>query len=314
MSLVGALTNAVLPVLAIAGAGALLGRLRDVDVEPLATVTLYILAPALVFHSLATTTVRAAAVGRLVIGIVAFVGVMTVFSWIVAKVSGNPGLTGLLALTTAFPNSGNYGIPLATFAFGAVGASVAVLYLAVQSVLVYTLGVVFASAGAGADLKSAATEVFRLPLLYAAVAAGAVRVFNAVPNGSFMETIRLTGDAAIPVMLILLGVQVVTGERSVDLPTIAPAATMKLVIAPIVGAALAVTLGFGDSAVARVFVLECAMPAAVTPLLLVVEYGEGADRAISGPDFVGTTVLVTTVASVLTLTGVIAILQSGAIV
>lgn len=314
MSLVGALTSAVLPVLAIAGAGAILGRVRGVDIDPLATVTLYILAPALVFHSLATTTVRADAVLRVTVGVIAFVMIMTGLSWLVARASGDPGLTGLLSLTTAFPNSGNYGIPLATFAFGAIGASVAVLYLAVQSVLVYTIGVVFASAGSGADLRTATTEVFRLPLLYAALAAGLVRLLAIVPSGSLMETIHLTGDAAIPVMLVLLGAQVVSSDRSATLQTVAPAALMKLLVAPLVGAGLAIGLGFGDPVVARVFILECAMPAAVTPLILVVEYGGDRDRVISGADFVGTTILVTTIASVITLTGIIAILQSGAVI
>lgn len=313
MSLVGALTTAILPVLAIAAAGAGLGYLRDVDVDPLATVTLYVLAPALVFHSLATTEVRADAVVRVAAGVVAFVAVMTALAGVVARLGGDRQRSGVVALTTAFPNSGNYGIPLATFAFGAVGASIAVLYLAVQSVLVYTVGVLLASRGEGADLRAAAREVFRLPLLYAALAAGLVRLFGVVPSGSLMETVRLTGDAAIPVMLVLLGVQVVDGDRIGALADVVPAVGLKLLVAPVVGAALAVGLGFRDPVVARVFVLECAMPAAVTPLILVVEY-RGSEAGFSAPDFVGTTVLVTTLASVVTLTAVIAVLQSGAVV
>jgi predicted permease len=224
-------------------------------------------------------------------------------------------VTNALALTSAFPNSGNYGIPLATFAFGGIGASIAVLYLAVQSVLVYTLGVFLASRGQGADQMGAATEVFRLPLLYAAVAAGVVRVFNVVPSGSLMDTIRLTGDAAIPVMLLLLGLQVVSGDGIETVSRVLPAVGLKLLLAPIVGLGLALGLGFGDPMVARVFVLECAMPAAITPLILVIEYGDGeASTELSAADYVGTTVLVTTLASVITLTGLIAVLQSGAII
>jgi predicted permease len=316
VSLVDALTTAILPVLTVAAAGAALGRLREVDVDPLATVTLYILAPALVFHSLATTSVRADAVVRIAVGVLAFVVVMAAIALLAARLLGaSREVTNALALTSAFPNSGNYGIPLAAFAFGPIGESIAVLYLAAQSVLVYTVGVMLASRGEGADLREAALEVFRLPLLYAAVAAGVVRVFDAVPSGSLMDTIALTGDAAIPVMLLLLGIQVVQGEGVGDLPRVAPAAGLKLLVAPIIGLGLALGLGFGNATVARVFILECAMPAAVTPLMLVVEYGgEETPGQISAPDYVGTTVLVTTLLSVLTLTAVIAILQSGALV
>lgn len=316
MSLVDALTTAILPVLAVAAAGAVLGRLRDVTVDPLATVTLYILAPALVFHSLATTSIKAGSVIRVGVGVVVFTGVMTIMAIAVGRLTGlSRDLTGALALTSAFPNSGNYGIPLATFAFGALGESIAVLFLAAQSVLVYTLGVVLASRGEGADIRTAATEVFRLPLLYAAVAAGLVRLFDAVPSGSMMDTIRLTGDAAIPVMLLLLGLQVVSGPGQGDVTSVVPGIFLKLLVAPVVGLVLALSLGFDDLTVARVFVLECAMPAAITPLMLVVEYrGERSPAGISAPDYVGTTILVTTLLSVLTLTGLIALLQTGALI
>lgn len=316
MSLVDALTTAILPVLTVAAAGAALGRLREVNVDPLATVTLYILAPALVFHSLATTPVSAGAVLRVVAGVVAFVVVMTLLAVGVAWLLGESReVTNALALTSAFPNSGNYGIPLATFAFGAIGASIAVLYLAVQSVLVYTLGVFLASRGHGADQKRAAIEVFRLPLLYAAVAAGGVRFLDVVPSGALMDTIRLTGDAAIPVMLLLLGIQVASGEGIEAVSRVLPAVGLKLLLAPLVGIGLAIGLGFGDPIVARVFVLECAMPAAITPLILVIEYGDGsAATELTAADYVGNTVLVTTLVSVVTLTALIAVLQSGAII
>lgn len=316
MSLVDALTTAILPVLAVAAAGAVLGRLRDVTVDPLATVTLYILAPALVFHSLATTSIRAESVIRVAVGVVIFTGIMTVTALAVGRFTGlSRDLSGALALTSAFPNSGNYGIPLATFAFGAIGESIAVLFLAAQSILVYTLGVVLASRGQGADLAGATKEVFRLPLLYAAVAAGLVRLFDVVPSGSMMDTIRLTGDAAIPVMLLLLGIQVVGGTGRGDVTSVVPGTVLKLLVAPAVGLILALGLGFDDTTVARVFILECGMPAAITPLMLVVEYrGEGSVDGLSAPDYVGTTILVTTLLSVVTLTGLIALLQTGALI
>ena len=51
-------------------------------------------------------------------------------------------------LASTFLNSGNYGIPLSEFAFGGVDRATAVLFLAAQSVVIYTVGVYAASAGA----------------------------------------------------------------------------------------------------------------------------------------------------------------------
>ncbi len=56
MSLLSALTSAILPVLSVAAVGFLLGTVCGIEVEALGTVTIYILTPALVFHSLTTTS------------------------------------------------------------------------------------------------------------------------------------------------------------------------------------------------------------------------------------------------------------------
>ena len=71
MALVGILATAILPVVALAGVGAALGRHTDVDPDSLNTVVIYVLAPALIFHSLATTAVRAGTILRLAAGVVA---------------------------------------------------------------------------------------------------------------------------------------------------------------------------------------------------------------------------------------------------
>jgi hypothetical protein len=60
-----------------------------------------------------------------------------------------------------------------------------------------------------------------------------------------------------------------------------------------------------------VFVLESAMPAAITPLILLVEFGEGEVGGVPVESFVSTAVLVTTLVSVPVLTGVIALLDAG---
>ena len=66
---------------------------------------------------------------------------------------------------------------------------------------------------------------------------------------------------------------------------------------------------------ARVFVLETAMPAPVTPVILVIEFdGESRWGGVSVPACVSTVVLVTTLLSIPLLTGLIALLQSGVVV
>ena len=313
MSFVDALTQAILPVLAIAGTGFVLGRVRDIDVEPLSTVTIYILTPALVFSSLATTTLSGEAVASLAIGVVAFTLVMVGLSEGTASLLGETGaVRSGLVLTSTFPNAGNYGIPLSAFAFGAIGRSSAVLFIVVQAVLMYTIGVYVASRGAAGEWRDSVLEVFKLPLVYAVLAAGAARWLDVVPpsDSAVMQAITLTGDSAIPVMLVMLGIQLANTNYGATIGRVWAPTTLKTLAAPLVAVGIALPLGFANADVARVFVLECAMPAAITPLMLSIEYG-GDSGNVSAPEYVSTTIMVTTLLSVPALAILITVLQSG---
>jgi hypothetical protein len=312
---VDALTQAILPVLAIAGAGFVLGRVRDVDVDPLATITIYVLTPALVFSSLATTSLGGGAVGRLAAGVAAFTLAMAGLAEGVAALLGETGpVRSGLVLTSTFSNAGNYGIPLSAFAFGAIGRSTAVLFIVFQGVLMYTLGVYVASRGATGEWRRSVVEVFKLPLVYAVLAAGAARLLGVVPpaDSTAMQAVSLTGDAAIPVMLLMLGIQLASTSYGATIRRVWAPVALKTVVAPLVAIAIALPLSFADPSVGRVFVLECAMPAAVTPLMLTIEYGGGGGE-VSGPAYVSTTIMVTTLLSIPALAVLVSILQAGVI-
>jgi predicted permease len=222
-------------------------------------------------------------------------------------------LLGALMLAAAFPNSGFVGIPLSEFAFGSTGRTTAVLYLTVQNLVVYTIGVYIASRGTDRGPLDAVAEIFRLPLLYAVLAGVAVRGLGlAPPAGSpAMATVGLVGDASIPVMLLILGIQLAETDVTAVSRSVAPG-LLKLVVAPVVGLGLALALGFRDPTVARVFVLECATPAAVIPLALTIEYADGtAVDGVTAPEYLSTAIVTTTVAGVGVLTVLVAVLQAG---
>ncbi|WP_121821571.1 AEC family transporter [Halostella salina] len=314
MSLLSALTSSILPVLSVAGVGYVLGLYRDIDVDALAAVALYVLTPALVFHSLATTPIAGDTAVALFVAVGAFTVLMAAVAAGFGWATGEPTATrGSLVLTSSFPNAGNYGIPLSAFAFGAIGRSTAVLFIAAQSVLMYTLGVYVASRDGTGSPREAVRTVFKLPLIYAVVAAVAARAVGVVPEAgtAAMETLKLTGDSAIPVMLLLLGIQLANTSSGTPTRRVSPAVALKLFVAPVVAVAVALVVGL-DGPVGRVFVLECAMPAAVTPLMLTVEFGGDAD-GLSAADYVSTAILVTTLASTVTLTVLIWLLQTGAV-
>jgi len=317
VSLVSVFATAILPIVAVGGVGYLLGRFRDVQTDALNTIVVYVLAPALVFHSLATTTLAQSTLARITVAILLF-HVLTVF---VAEAAGRlfgVSKTALAAivLVAAFPNTGNYGVPVSNFAFGETGRATAVVYLSVQAVLIWTVGVYIASRGNAENRLEGVRRVFSVPLIYAVAVALVVRALDLVPpvDSTAMSTLQLVGDSAIPVMLLLLGIQLARTNVGSTLSAVAGVVGLKMVVVPFIGIGVALAVGFSDPTVARTFVLEGAMPSAVTPLILVGEFADGEVAGVPVMEFVSTAIFATTMVSVVTLTVLIAILQSGVVV
>ena len=316
VSLVSVFATAILPIVAVGGVGYLLGRVRDVETDALNTIVVYVLAPALVFHSLTTTTLAQSTLARITVAILLF-HVLTV---LVAEAAGrlfgvSETALAAIVLVAAFPNTGNYGVPVSNFAFGATGRATAVVYLSVQAVLIWTVGVYIASRGTAENRLDGVRRVFSVPLIYAVAVALVVRALDLVPpvDSTVMSTLQLVGDSAIPVMLLLLGIQLARTNVGSTLSAVAGVVGLKMILVPFVGIGVALVVGFSDPAVARTFVLEGAMPSAVTPLILVGEFADGEVAGVPVTEFVSTAIFATTVVSVLTLTVLIAVLESGVV-
>lgn len=318
MSLLDVFATAILPIITIAGVGVLLGRRTALDTDPLTTVTVYVLAPALVFHSLATTTLSGGTILRIVVGNVVFIVAMLAVAEATGRTVGErEPLLGTFVLVSVFGNTGNYGIPLAEFTFGQEGRAVAVLVFVMQAALTYVLGTYVAARSAGDGWRHGVRTVVSLPLAWAVVAAGLARVAGVVPpaDGTAMTTVELVGESAIPLMLLILGVELVGSDHAAAVSRVTRVGVLRFAVAPLLAVGVALALGFGDGTVARVFVLQCSMPAAVTPMILVAEFAS--DERIDGlsaSQFASTTILVTTLVSVPYLTALVTLLQSGVLV
>jgi predicted permease len=317
VSFISVFATAILPIVGVGGVGYLLGRWRSIDTDALNTVIVYILAPALVFYSLATTTLAQSTLFRASVAVIIYhLLAMGVAAGIGRLFNKSKTAVAALMLVTAFPNSGNYGIPVSNFAFGSTGRATAVIYLSVQGIILYTLGVYIASRGGTKSRLAGIKRVFTVPLVYAVIAALIARVFQIVPSTdtTAMATIKLVGDAAIPLMLLVVGIRLARTDIGSTLSAVGLGVGLKMVIAPVIGLGTAVMIGFDDPIVARTFVLESAMPSAVTPMILVAEFGSGDVAGVPIAEFVSAAVFVSTMISIPVLTLVIVILKSGAVI
>lgn len=308
-SLVGVFVATILPVLLVALVGYVLGVVSDVDVDPLNTVTLYVLLPALVFYSLTTTAVDSGGITVVVGAVVAFTLGMVAVSALAGRAlgTGGGGRRGLV-LASAFPNVGNFGIPVTAAAFGAAGRETAVLFVVGQNVLLFTVGVFVAASGRRVDAREPLRRIASFPLLYVVVAAVLLRLagIELSPSDPMMGTIEMVGNAAIPVFLLILGMQLARTDAGATLRRTTPALAMKLAVAPAVAFALVAVIEFPSVVVAQAFVVLAAGPVAVGTLSLAIEFSDAEpDAAVDTPAYLSTVVFLTTLASVVSVSALV---------
>ncbi|HKY52098.1 MAG TPA: AEC family transporter [Candidatus Limnocylindria bacterium] len=293
--------NVVLPVFLVAGLGYLLKRRLDVPVPPLNQTVLYVLMPAFIFTSLLPVDFRSEEPLRITAFAFLLALVMLLIGFAVARAARLDRPTAnALALTAALPNLGNYGLSVVLLAFGQPGLAAGTLLLAVQMLYGLALAVFVASSGS-APLGRALAEVLRQPVIYAVAAALALNLTGIAPPQFVMSALALPSQAAIPVMLIVLGMNVAT-TSGVERPGLVALATfVRLVVGTLVGWLLAIALGI--EGVARdVMIVGAAMPTAVFTILTATQFD-------ARPKFVSDVVVVSTLASILTVTAVLALLS-----
>ncbi len=294
------LVNIILPIVLVAGAGFLVARTLHVQARDASRLMMYVFTPALIFSSSYRTQISGE-----YISIILFVLIMTalmgVVAWVFIKGLRYDRLTAsAFALGVLFVNSGNYGLPVLLFAYGQDGLARGVIYFTVGAILMQTLAVFIAARGR-ADAREAVLSIFKLPLVYA-VALGLIlnRVGLVVP-GPIMQAVDLTGNAAVPVMLVILGIELAGATLGNDRPVIGFATAAKLIIAPLLAFPLAMFMGLPTLA-RNVCIVEASMPAAVLSSIIAVEFDVR-------PKLVTGIVFASTLLSIITLTVLLGILK-----
>jgi predicted permease len=314
VSLASILISVIFPIVALATIGWIIAQFRDIDTGDINTIVIYVLVPALVFHSLATTDIVAGTLIDIGLGVLLFTLAMAVIGELTGRsLKESPELLGIFVLVVLFSNAGNIGIPLAEFAFGSVGRATAVLYLVAQSIAMYTLGVFMAARGEKSKTLAGIKAIFKLPLIYAIAFAFLLRALDAVPrtDGSIMEFIALVGDSALPVMLLILGIEMASASVGSVSLRVAPPVVLRVVVSPFVAIGVALVIGFQNTTVSQVFVLLSALPTAITTLILAGEFAQSNDEGIEATEFASGTIFLTTLLSIPQIIILIYVLDAG---
>jgi malate permease and related proteins len=292
------LLTVVLPVFLVAGVAALAQTRLRLSVQTISRVTFYLFAPALVFDGLVTSQVQAGEFGQ----IVAAVLIITAILWILGSAASRllrlegPTQAAFLAAILLM-NAGNYGLPVNLFAFGEAGLAQASVYFTISALLSSSLGVYLTARG-HTSTRQALRRMAGVPLAYAALGGLILSQAHVAVPVPVQRAIHLLGQASVPSMLVVLGVRLtetfLSKRRSLNLAALGSVTLLRLLVAPAL--AWAVTWALGLHGLGRnVVIVESAMPTAVITTILASEFE-------SDPPFAAMCVLVTTLASMLTLT------------
>jgi predicted permease len=284
----------------ISAAGFLVGKLLHIEPRPFSRILFYLFSPLLVFSLLLNshlefdqtilTVAFSAAITFLLLGLGYVLGRLLRLE---------RSLVLAVMLTASMANTGNYGLPLISFAFGEQALAYGTLYFVTNSIFYNSLGVLVASLGR-VKLKAALLGLFRVPAMYMiplAILMNSLEVSLPLP---LSRTIDLAAGATIPLMLVLLGLELTRVRWSHSFKAVGLSVGLRLLVSPLIGLFLAVPFGLQGPA-RQGNVLETGMPAAVITTVLASEYD-------LEPELVTAIVFVGTILSPLTLTPLLVLL------
>ena len=293
--------SVVLPVFIVAGLGYVVEKRLHPPIAPFNQLVLYVLMPALVFTSLLAVDFRSEEPVKITLFTVLLAVAMLVVAAAIARIARLDRVTSsALMLTAALPNLGNYGLSVVLLAYGQEGLASGVVLLAVQSLYGIPLAIFLASSGS-ASLSRSLAQVFRQPMIYAVAAALVLNLARIPVPGFLSSALALPSQAAIPLMLLVLGMHFAgtTGIEARGLVSVA--VVTRLIVGTLVGWALTVALGM-DGVARDVMIIGASMPTAVFTILTATQF-------VARPRFVSDVVVVSTLVSIVTVTAVLAVLS-----
>lgn len=283
--------TAVLPPFAIVAAGFLLQHFRPTDPTPVVDLAMYLAVPCLAYVSILEAKMPLADVG----GIVgAAAGVLlggALIGWVglrLARIESR----GLL-LPIIFMNAANLPLPIAKYMWGPDGEGRAVVFYLTVLVFMYTGGVAIACG------KADWRRLLKEPVIWATAVALFMRGMQGKgwsTPGPIWESAQLLKGAAIPMILLVLGMQL-QKVRLTSIRIALFATALRMGGGLLLGLLLVWALGL-EGLARKVVILGSPMPSAMITSAISARYE-------CDPDLVAATVMTSTLCALLALPAIL---------
>ena len=290
----------VLPIFLVASIGFLLRRRMGVDTRMVSRVAFYGFSPCLVFSSLVSANLTPSILNEILGFATMNITLLAIIGWIGTRLIGLKKLDGAaVTLALMLMNSGNFGITINELRYGDEGIARAIIYFVVAQIFVNTVGVFVAGSGR-LDLQRSLLQLARVPSFYAVIIAMLVFVLDMQLPGPLLSSVEIAGRGAIPVMLVVLGMQLADLKAFDSFRLALGTALARLLLGAGLGYGIALLLGL-DGLNRSVMIIQASMPTAVIAIILATEFDVR-------PRLVTTIVAISTLLSPLTVALVITVL------
>lgn len=279
--------NVVLPTFIVILIGFLLGKKKKMDMSAVVDVAMYIGLPALAFTSmLEKEIILQDAIKVWASALIIMLG-CGIISWVIFRILKQKH-SGLY-IPISIMNTVNIPFPIIYLAFGSAGIFAATLFYIPNALLIYSVGVYIMSKK---HWKESIKEVFKVPLLYAAVLGLVLNLLRINVPQLITEPLDFIGLMGIPLVLIVLGYNL-SNVRLISLPTTFLSSFLRMGVGFLLGI-FTVNIFNLTGLLRSIVILDSAMPAAVLSSILATKYRNEAN-------LVSSVVFVTTVISLVTI-------------
>lgn len=296
------LSNNILPIFIIICIGYGLNKKFDFDINTLTKMNFYLYVPSFTFYNLYKTEMSMELINVLLFGFALF-AINFIIGFIITRSAKlDRGMTAAFQNSLMFYNSGNIGIPLITLVFKdtpylETALACQVMILVVQNLTTNTLG--FINAGrANVSLREAVARVFKMPTIYVIPLVFIVKALPLDLTTTFIwPALTYIQNGLISIALFSLGVQLSKSKLAVKNPMVYLAVVFRLLGGPAIAALLIYLFKF-EGAIAQAVFISSAVPTALNTALIAVECN-------NHEDFAAQVVMLSTILSAITMTGVI---------
>ena len=193
----------------------------------------------------------------------AIVIVVILISALVAKfLFENKKEYSIATVAAIIGNTGNLGIPLNIAIFGEESIPYTTVVNLVNVFVVYTIGVYYYSRGTY-DAKTSLLNIVKLPILWAALLAITLSVYNYKPSPEIMNTLMMGAYASMTMQLFLFGIYLYgTKIKEISKRLVIWVMSFKFIILPIVAFLVLRSLDL-EPMIKGIIFIELMMPLAV---------------------------------------------------